>query len=393
MSAPTHHIDIGLKEFATARQCEFIDAVNVHGSGRAAARALNVHSSAVDAGIKAARIKAALRGYSPKHSMTNTVPDPYMVKGVSTYYDKEGNPKGQWVKSTLDREALEIAQRAALEALAQELPRLGPIEGPANASPALLNLYTLTDCHVGMLAWRKEGGEDWDLKIAERTLLGCFEQMVTQAPAAAVGVVNQLGDFLHSDGLLPITPTSGHILDQDGRFSKMVAVAIRVLRRIIDLALMKHESVIVVMAEGNHDMASSVWLRMMFKALYENEPRLSVIDSELPFYALQHGKTMLGFHHGHLKKPGEFAGVFAAQFPELWGRTKYRYAHAGHMHHMDEKEHNGMTVTQHRTLAARDAYAARGAWFADRSAVAITYHSSYGEVGRTTVCPEMLEAA
>jgi hypothetical protein len=52
-----------------------------------------------------------------------------------------------------------------------------------------------------------------------------------------------------------------------------------------------------------------------------------------------------------------------------------------------------MTVTQHPTLAARDAYAGRGGWFAERAATAITYHDRFGQVAEQTVCPEMLEVA
>jgi hypothetical protein len=52
---------------------------------------------------------------------------------------------------------------------------------------------------------------------------------------------------------------------------------------------------------------------------------------------------------------------------------------------------NGVTVVQHPTLAARDAYAARGGWIADRAAQAITYHKRFGQVGRVMVCPEMVE--
>ena len=63
----------------------------------------------------------------------------------------------------------------------------------------------------------------------------------------------------------------------------------------------------------------------------------------------------------------------------------------GHRHHVEEKEHSGMTVLQHSTLAARDAYAARGGWHSERQATSITYHSRWGQVARHTVTPEMLD--
>jgi hypothetical protein len=381
----------GLREFATPTQRRYVDAVNEYGGIRAAQRALGLSNDVIGASVRRLLAYAATRGFSPDHDYTRPVPPGFVAKGVSTYYNKDGAPSQQWVKSRLDDAQFQLALRAAAEAMAEDVPRVPPIiRLPAGGGEKLLNLYTLTDCHVGMLAWAKEAGEPWDLKISEDVLFRCFERMLLSAPDAEVGVVNQLGDFLHSDSLLPVTPTSGHVLDQDVRFSKMVGVAIKLLRRVIDLALMKHREVVVLMAEGNHDMASSVWLRLMFKALYENEPRVTVIDSELPYYAHQHGQTMLAFHHGHLKKIDQFPLTFAAQYPVMWGATTKRYAHAGHRHHLETKEHGGMIVMQHPTLAARDAYAARGAWFAERAAKAITYHSEFGQVGEITVTPDMM---
>jgi len=383
----------GYRAFATPTQSRYMDAVNEHGGYRAAGRALfgpEDNGSNICASMNRLKAKAALMGYAPEQDFVDPVPLGFKLKRHSQYYDKEGKAAGRWVIATPDDETQALAMRAAFEAMSQELPRLAPLEGPRLTLASLLNLYTLTDCHVGMLAWRHEGGADWDLKIAEDILFRCFEQMILAAPDAETGVVNQLGDFLHTDGMVPMTPTGHNVLDADGRYSKMVGIAVRLLRRVVDLALMKHERVIVLLAEGNHDMGSSIWLRIMFKALYENDPRVEVIESALPYYALEHGKTMLGFHHGHLKKPDSLTPLMAAQFAPIWGRTTHRYAHMGHIHELYEREHSGMIVTQHPTLAARDAYAARGGWFGDRAASVITYHDEFGQVAKNTVVPEML---
>lgn len=387
-------IDPKLVEFATVRDLEFIAAIEQYGSERAAGRALGLKKSAVNDAMQRLKKRAAAKGYSPDHDMTRTVPDGFKVKGVSTYYDKEGKPAGQWVKSTADANRQREILAEAFAAMAAELPRQAPMRAPKDTLAHLANVYTLTDSHVGMLAWEKENLEgNWDLSIAERTLTGCFAHMVNSSPRAAVGIVAQLGDWLHSDGLEAVTPTSRHILDQDGRFPKVVQAAIRILRRVVNFALEHHERVIVLMAEGNHDMASSVWLRAMFQALYENEPRVTVIDSELPYYVYQHGSTMICWHHGHLRKNDQLPILFASQYPKIWGATTKRYAHTGHRHHVEEREHSGMTVIQHSTLAQRDAYASRGGWMSERQCTAITYHSEFGQVARNTVTPEMLEAA
>jgi hypothetical protein len=384
-------VDPELLNWATDSQAEKINAINQHGGVVKAAKALGLNQSVVSRSLSLVQKKAARAGYSPEHNMVHVVPDGYIVKGVSTYYAEDGKPRGQWVKSSLDQDQKERAMREAFEEMAKELPKLPPAKKPKVSVDDLCNLYVMTDCHVGMLAWHKEGGDDWDLKIAERVLVGCFEQMVMSSPQASVGVVAQLGDWLHSDGILPVTPTSHNILDQDGRFSKIVQSSVRILRHLVDFALARHKKVIVLMAEGNHDISSSIWLRIMFNALYENEPRVEVIDSEMPYYVYQHGKTMLSFHHGHLKKNDYLPLFFAAQFSKVWGETEKRYCHTGHRHHVEEKEHSGMTVVQHPTLAARDAYASRGGWVAERQVSAITYHKAYGQVAKITITPDMLE--
>lgn len=382
-----------LIQFATQRQIEYIEAVEKYASKDKAAKALNVNYRTLTRSLESLKIKAAQQGHSPAHDMTHTVPDGFKVRGVSTYYDQEGKPRGQWVKSSADDVRRHEAMQEAYAAMADDLPRLSAVAKPRGTSEDLVTVYTLTDSHVGALCWGAETmSGDWDLSIAEATLTGCFARMVEASPDAKTGIVAQLGDFLHSDGssaLSPVTPTSGHVLDQDGRFSKVVGVAVRILRRVIDMALKKHERVIVLLAEGNHDISSSVWLRTMFAALYEREPRVTIIDQALPYYAVQHGKTMLCWHHGHLHKNDKLPILFASQFPQMWGATSKRYAHTGHRHHVEEKEHSGMTVIQHSTLAARDAYAARGGWMSERQATAITYHAQYGEVGRVVVTPEM----
>jgi hypothetical protein len=351
------------------------EALAKHGTKKAAAEALGVKRTTFHD-----RLEAELKASSQR------------VVGRSTLRDATGNVVMEWEKTSEDKARAREAMLAAAAAMAGGVPRAARIAAPATVSGDLCNLYTFTDYHLGMLAWGEEAGDDWDLKIAEKTLLAGFQAMVTQSPAAHTAVINIQGDFLHTDGLLPITPAHHHVLDADGRFSKIVAVAIRSIRALVAMALARHQSVHLIIAEGNHDEASSVWLRLMFAALYDQEPRVEVNASELPFYVFQWGKTMLGFHHGHKVKNENLPLLFAAQFPEIWGQTKRRAIHCGHRHHCDEKEYNGVTVVQHPTLAARDAYAARGGWIADRAAQSITYHREYGQVGRVFVSPEMLAA-
>jgi hypothetical protein len=383
--------DAKMASFATVRDLEYMEAIEKYGSITKAAKHFGTDRRAIQKSLDRVKKRAAIGGYSPQHDMTHPVPVGFKVRGVSTYYNNDGKAVGQWVKSGIDETRQQEIIKEIVEAMCEQVPKAAITPPPVGTADSLCTVYTLTDSHVGMLAWHKEGGEDWDLSIAERTLVGCFEQMVKSSPEASTCVVAQLGDFLHYDSALSaVTPQSGHSLDADGRMPKMVKTAIRILRTVVDRALKKHQTVVLLLAEGNHDISSSVWLRAMFQALYENEPRIQVIDSELPYYVYQHGKTMLAWHHGHLSKNNALPILFASQFPKVWGETTKRYAHCGHRHHVEEKEHSGMTVIQHSTLAARDAYASRGGWMSERHVTSITYSDVFGQVARNTVTPEML---
>jgi len=315
---------------------------------------------------------------------------PYIVKGVSSYFNKDGDLAGQWVKTKIDEEARHAALLAAIDVrCAGILPHPPRVYLPSAPHTGLLNLVTCTDFHLGMLAWHKEGGADWDIGIARETFRACFGGMLRMMPKADVCVINQLGDYLHFDGMKAVTPEHGNILDADSRFQKVADIAVDLLEELVLMALETHERVHVAPMEGNHDESSSAWLRIIFRRLFRDEPRVSVEDSPLPYAIYQHGKQLLGFHHGHKQKPDQLPELFAAQFRKEWGTSEFCHIHSGHQHHLYEKERSGATVLQHPTLAARDAYAARGGWIADRRAIGITYHAETGEVGRTIVKPDM----
>jgi hypothetical protein len=376
----------------TKSQERYVRAYAQHGSYAKVASALNVNKRNVERAFERIRKLAAVKGHSPEHKMVHTVPDPFLVRGVSTYFDKNGQAAGQWVKSRLDDDKFQELLKEAASAFSEGIKRERPVPPPKHTLSNLLNTYVITDYHLGMKAWGEEtGGEDWDIKIAEDLLVRWFATAIQQSPDAETGLLAILGDFLHWDGLEAVTPMSGHVLDADTRFQLVVRVAIRSLRRIISTLLQKHKQVNVIIAEGNHDQASSVWLREMLVALYDNEPRVSIDQSPDPYYCYEHGLTAVMVHHGHLKKFDGVEEVFVSKYRQIFGRTKFVYGHLGHYHHNRVKESSLMTVEQHRTLASPDAYSSRGGWLSGRDAKVITYHKQFGEIGRVSISPEMVK--
>src|SRR5438067_1493939 len=112
-----NHQDEKLLDYATDVQAARIRAYWEHGSYAKAAAALGVNGRNVSLAFERVRAKAARMGHAPAHDMTHTVPDGFKVKGVSTYYDKDGKPAGQWVKTNEDRERQEAMMREVIKAM------------------------------------------------------------------------------------------------------------------------------------------------------------------------------------------------------------------------------------------------------------------------------------
>lgn len=299
----------------------------------------------------------------------------------------------RWTITNKDKEHLEALMQAAMEAFAEEVPRLEPQPESRKDYSESLALYPIFDMHIGAMAHKHECGENWDTATAERVMNNFFDYAIERAPNSEKAVLLIGGDMLHSDGLEAVTPASGHVLDQDSRYAKLVYVAIRATRRAISLMLTKHKEVEVQIIEGNHDQSGMIWLRAAMAAAYEEEPRVYVDVSPRVVHHTQYGKTFLAYHHGHtVRKPESLLMMCAADWREDFGISKSMYAHVGHWHHQTVTETSLGIVEVHSTMAAKDAYAARGGWRSRRRAAVIVYDKEYGEIGRFMHYPEMVES-
>jgi len=346
------------------------------------------------------------------------------ITSVTTFTDSEGNPKSFHIKekqisgehipvidapiirqSRLTGRSGEVlaqwdirvpnkiqeAQRALVDGFIKELVPLPPrVVMEFNRNTNLANEYVFTDSHIGAMI---DLETEEQLQDQQDLIMRCFENMIMSAPKTDTGIVVILGDWFHFDNLLPITPRSGNVLFSNGNYRDLVECGVKIMRKILDLSLIVHEKVEIVICEGNHDQASAMWLKLMMMALYENETRIKIADSESPFYAIPFGQSFLGYHHGHikgLKDSKDLALFFATEFRKMWGDTKYTYLKTGHLHHVHEKEEHGIFIQQMPTLAGKDHHAQTHGYRSNEAAVCTTFSKEYGEVGTTRITKDML---
>jgi len=286
------------KDFATARQLEYIEEWEKTKSFSKVGKTFGVTHSTVRNALERVVQKASKRGFNHELGINRPAPTGFEV---STYrVDKEGNYTPAYAKPDKQTQLAETMEY--LNDIAQDFKPFKPKKFNKKVKDDLLNLYTITDLHIGQLSWAKEAGNDWDLNICKELVLQAFHEMIESSPAASSCFINQLGDFLHIDSYLPVTPTSGHIVDADSRYPKMVNVAMDIMMEIIEMALKKHKKITVLCAEGNHDMSATPWLQVALNAIYRNEPRVEVMIDPKVYYHYVFGKNMLCFHHGHKRK-------------------------------------------------------------------------------------------
>lgn len=388
MSAPASKEEIeSLLPYANPHQAIYLKALVQYGNQRAVAEALGCQQSSISAALRRVRYSAALQGFAPAHDMTKPAPEGFTVKGTSTLYGPDGELKAQWVKTNADDKARVEAMRDFVEELCANVKPRKPVAGPKRADVDLLVGYPIGDHHWGLYSHAAETGADYDLNIAKDQLASAVDYLVDRSPTSDRALLANLGDYFHIDNRSNKTPASGHVLDVDTRYSKVIRLASFGLAHAIERLLRKHKTVHVVNVPGNHDQDSASWLALVMEAWFRNEPRVTVETSPSPFLFYQFGMNMICMTHGHTIKLEEIPGTMAAHQPEMWGSTKYRVAWTGHVHHASRlslKEYRAAKVETFGVLPPNDSYGISRGFLSQREMHAITFKKSGGELGRTT---------
>lgn len=313
-------------------------------------------------------------------------PDGYHIAGVSTLYDSEGNVKAEWVKTKRDAEQELALLVEAVKDIAEPFAgkSLAAVP-PQTVDDDLLCVYPMGDPHIGMFSWSQETGQDFDLELAESTLVEAVDHLVGLAPRASEALIINLGDFFHADTMDNKTRRSGHVLDVDTRWAKVLSVGIRTMRRCIDRALEKHQTVRVICEIGNHDDHSAIMLAICLEQFYSNNPRVIVDTSPALFHWHRFGENLIGVTHGDKVKASALPGVMAYDRKTDWGETTYRFWYTGHVHHDSLKEYPGCIVETFRTLAPKDAWHHGQGYRSDQDMKCDVIHRQYGRINRHIV--------
>ena len=368
---------MNLKDFATPRQLEILEAVEKYGTQREAGEALGISRRAVGSALERLKIRAdkGLKMAHPNHD----------IKGVSTLYGPDGEIRQQWVKSVSKQDGKFEAMRQFAEGLAEEVAGLGgpgrdltPVGGDRDN----LTVYPLGDPHLGLMAWKEETGEGFDLEIAYRNMKNGVDKLVSVSADTKTAIILNLGDFFHFDNHSNQTARSKVQLDTDARWGEVMKVGAQLMKEIVNRCLEHHDKLIIKCLIGNHDDCSAYALALILDSFYCDNPKVEVDTSPSIFWYYQWGKNLLGATHGNNIKLNLLSNIMAEDVPELWGKTLFRYWLIGHVHQSKVTEIGSTKIESFRTLAAKDAWAIGKGYRSGRDLTSIVYHKDYGEVAR-----------
>ena len=355
-------------------------AVEIHepsgyGWKKRAADELGLHPSTFKSWIDKTGLKSSEPG--------DLVADGFQLGGYSEYTrTQHGTPI--WLKA---RKAEMDYWQAVKEVIDARDPK------PINIPPPKIQTFdgrdivpwlNIGDAHIGMLAHEAEATANFDLKIAKAEILQAAFDLIDMAPDCERMVINDLGDGTHYENMKGMTEASGHQLDCDGRYYKMIDCYLDVMEAIIEKALHKARRVDVIINQGNHSEKNDYWAARHFRRLYSRlgEDRITVLKNENPFIGYRMGKTFVLIHHGHKVKPATLRDIMSEDYAVDWGEATFRYIDGGHIHHFSAKELGGAQWESFNNLAAPDKHAHDGGWRSKQAMTLVLRSRQYGDLGR-----------
>ena len=377
-----------LIEFTTTeRQKEVVNAVIKNGSATKAAKELKCDRRTVDKMIVRLEKIAASNGVAPHRDLTHQTAEGFQAKRISTAYKEDGSVALQWVIQEPDKQSLQQRLNYMLEGIKDDLTGFKKaVKAPAKVNADYLAMYIIGDHHFGMLAdsETKLDDDDWDVKIASKILLDSTERLANRVGDAEIGVLLNVGDFFHADSSKNET-TAGTRVDVDTRIGKTFKLAGRLFQILVEKMLKTHKKVVVINVRGNHDSDMACHLSSCLEIIYDNEPRVEVLQNYSKFIHYQWKNNLFVFHHGDRIKHEQILQTVIKNLDDEWSQSKNRYCHLGHIHHHIAREVGSMHFEHFGSLTSTDQWHSDSGYGAERSMTAVVYHKEHGEDSRVKI--------
>lgn len=272
---------------------------------------------------------------------------------LTSYWNKERS--NRWYVSAFVTAIKKQPEDALAEAIRNFNPQYQPIEhlhinkDYDNDSVAILSTQ---DLHFG-----KENNNDIVVHFKKAITYLVHRAYMCHHLSKIIYVIG--GDLLNVDTFNGTT-TSGTQVDNFERAQESYKKAFDALYWSVNYLKQFCENLHVVFVPGNHDRLSSYHIAHALSKCFDSEDYSMFFDVE---YAerkvVVYGRNFFAFEHGDVSKKNTPL-VYATEFPNCWGKTKYRTCYTGHFHskktteYVTENENNGFSIKHLPSLSASD---------------------------------------
>lgn len=313
------------------------------------------------------------------HHSSNTWQSPMKLKG----YDDEGRPietscpQDLYQSCTKWRQVLDDANlREAIEewvsrrCVPREVPEAARrLLQPRDIEPQAVS-WGIWDAHIGMYAFAKEVGTDYDVRMALDRCCNSVDDMVQELSGYPIcQIYMPIGnDFMHFDNVLQRTSAAQNPLDSDSRFHRAYRGAGLMLEYMVRRATEICNDVRLFYVPGNHDYITSYGLICGLAGVFRDDPKVTVDLNENPQKIIRHGGCAIFYEHGQKIKPNQFPLIFHEHVLKHARDTNnatpitYKEVQIGHMHQKRVREYqaeiptNGIRIVTNPALCNVDFY-------------------------------------
>lgn len=258
--------------------------------------------------------------------------------------------------------------------------------------------YGYYDTHVGMYAYAKEVGANYDVGIAVTRVLNSIDEMIDRLKRLAkvegpihtvfVPVGNDLGHF---DNVKMTTALGDHRLDVDTRFTWVFDGALTCMAYQVERLCEVAKHVRILYVPGNHDTSMSYGICRSMQQRFARWPQVSADLDMNPRKYETFGSCILGFDHGQCK-PEKWATTFVAENQGKWDGCTYAEINNGHTHQARQliipmsTPSNSIYVRVHPSLCPPDSWHHKNQFIGSplRSVEAL-YYDDRGRIGDLVV--------
>lgn len=200
------------------------------------------------------------------------------------------------------------------------------------------------ELHLGKVAHKVSSGDIYNSQVAENTFNTIMDNVarIQEMEKASECLIVIGSDFFNAEA--SNTTTRGTPQQNDLNYKEMFMMGLRMYRDAIFDLQTRFDRVNVMLCAGNHARATEFYMFCALNEYFYNFDNVSFdMENIRDTVSFQWGDCAIFFNHGDVNLKRILKSI-PAEFPNVWGCSRFRELHMGHLHCETAEEDGGMTA-------------------------------------------------